>query len=103
MFQNQMSLTKLICVVCAAFSVAHWEQLQQEKEDVERTFQAELEGLRAQQQRELGALEERLKILQVAERERLQAEQREELQELRDTQQQQVCASDNERGSRCKK
>ncbi|XP_071352779.1 microtubule-associated tumor suppressor candidate 2 isoform X3 [Trachinotus anak] len=73
-----------------AFSVAHWEQLQQEKEELERRFEAELQGLRAQQQRELGALEERLKAQHKAEAEGLQAQQQAELEELRVTQQQQI-------------
>ncbi|XP_072316644.1 microtubule-associated tumor suppressor candidate 2 isoform X2 [Eucyclogobius newberryi] len=73
-----------------AFSVAHWEQLQQEKEDVERGFQAELEGLRAQQQRELGALEDRLNLSHSQETQKLQEEQRQELQELQQKQQQQI-------------
>lgn len=73
-----------------AFSVAHWEQLQQEKQEQERRFEAELQGLRAQQQRELGALEERLKAQHAAEAEILQAEQRRELEELRFKQQEQV-------------
>ncbi|XP_055004013.1 microtubule-associated tumor suppressor candidate 2 isoform X2 [Boleophthalmus pectinirostris] len=73
-----------------AFSVAHWEQLQQEKEDVERSFEAELEGLREQQQRELGALEDRLNLSHSQETQRLQEEQRQELQELQHRQQQQI-------------
>ncbi|XP_068570508.1 microtubule-associated tumor suppressor candidate 2 isoform X2 [Cebidichthys violaceus] len=73
-----------------AFSVAHWEQLQQEKEDLERRFEAELQGLRAQQQRELGVLEERLKAQHVAEAKSLQAQQRAELEELRVKQQEQI-------------
>ncbi|XP_040902493.1 microtubule-associated tumor suppressor candidate 2 [Toxotes jaculatrix] len=73
-----------------AFSVAHWEQLQQEKEELERRFEAELQGLRAQQQRELGALEERLKAQHMAETESLQAQQRAELKELRVKQQEQI-------------
>ncbi|XP_037630299.1 microtubule-associated tumor suppressor candidate 2 isoform X4 [Sebastes umbrosus] len=73
-----------------AFSVAHWEQLQQEKEELERRFEAELQGLRAQQQRELGVLEERLKAQHVAEAQSLQAEQRAELEELRVQQQEQI-------------
>lgn len=77
---------------CApAFSVAHWEQLQQEKEELERRFEAELQGLRAQQQKELGVLEERLKEQHVAEAKSLQAQQRAELEELRVKQQEQVC------------
>lgn len=74
-----------------AFSVAHWEQLQQEKEELERRFEAELQGLRAQQQKELGALEERLKAQHTAESKSLQAQQRVELEELRVKQQEQVC------------
>ncbi|KAA8594009.1 hypothetical protein FQN60_004843 [Etheostoma spectabile] len=73
-----------------AFSVAHWEQLQQEKEELERRFKAELQGLRAQQQRELGVLEERLKVQHGAQVESLQAQQRAELEELRVKQQEQM-------------
>ncbi|KAK7882942.1 hypothetical protein WMY93_029116 [Mugilogobius chulae] len=73
-----------------AFSVAHWEQLQQEKEDVERSFEAELEGLRAQQQRELGALEDSLNLSHSQETQRLQEEQRKELEELQHKQKQQI-------------
>ncbi|KAM7399017.1 hypothetical protein PAMP_018311 [Pampus punctatissimus] len=73
-----------------AFSVAHWEQLQQEKEELERHFEAELQGLRAQQQRELGALEERLKAQHTAESKSLQVQQRAELEELRVKQQGQI-------------
>ncbi|KAM6932928.1 microtubule-associated tumor suppressor candidate 2 [Xenentodon cancila] len=73
-----------------AFSVAHWEQLQQEKEGLERRFEAELQGLRAQQQRELGALEERLRAQQADEAESLQARQRAELEELRFKQREQL-------------
>lgn len=76
-----------------AFSVKHWEQLQQEKQELERRFEAELQGLRAQQQRELGALEERLKSQHMAETESLQVQQRGELEELRLKQQEQVCVS----------
>ncbi|XP_075329157.1 microtubule-associated tumor suppressor candidate 2 isoform X4 [Odontesthes bonariensis] len=73
-----------------AFSVAHWEQLQQEKEDLERRFEAELQGLRAEQQKELGALEERLKAQHTSETESLQAQQRADLEELRFKQQEQL-------------
>lgn len=74
-----------------AFSVAHWEQLQREKEELERRFEAELQGLRAQQQRELGVLEERLKTQHVAEAKSLQAQLGAELEELRVRQKEQVC------------
>ncbi|KAM6988466.1 microtubule-associated tumor suppressor candidate 2 isoform 1-T1 [Tautogolabrus adspersus] len=73
-----------------AFSVAHWEKLQQEKEEQERRFEAELQGLRAKQQRELGALEERLKVHHRAKTESLQAEHRGELEELQFKQQEQI-------------
>ncbi|XP_051253678.1 microtubule-associated tumor suppressor candidate 2 isoform X6 [Dicentrarchus labrax] len=73
-----------------AFSVAHWEQLQQEKGQLERRFEAELQGLRAQQQRELGALEKRLKAQHAAEAKSLKAQQRGELEELRFRQQEQI-------------
>lgn len=84
------SLTPADCV--PAFSVAHWEQLQQEKEDLERRFEAELQGLQAQQQRELGALEQRLKARHMDETERLRVQQRDELEELRFRQEEQVGA-----------
>ncbi|XP_060901762.1 microtubule-associated tumor suppressor candidate 2 [Labrus mixtus] len=73
-----------------AFSVAHWEKLQQEKEDQERRFETELRGLRAKQQRELGALEERLKAQHTAKAKSLQAELRGELEELQFKQQEQI-------------
>ncbi|XP_014836808.1 PREDICTED: microtubule-associated tumor suppressor candidate 2-like isoform X1 [Poecilia mexicana] len=73
-----------------AVSVAHWEQLQQEKEDQERRFEAELQGLRAQQRSELGALEERLKARHAEDTESLQAHQRAELEELRFRHQEQL-------------
>lgn len=84
----RLTVTPLYCV--PAFSVAHWEQLQQEKEGLERRFEAELQGLQVQQQRELGALEERLKAQHMDETQSLQAQQRAELKELRFTQQEQV-------------
>ncbi|XP_041667055.1 microtubule-associated tumor suppressor candidate 2 isoform X2 [Cheilinus undulatus] len=73
-----------------AFSVANWEKLQQEKEEQERRFEAELQGLRAKQQKELGALEERLKAEHMAEAESLQAQHRGELEEIRFKQQEQI-------------
>nr|XP_043887644.1 microtubule-associated tumor suppressor candidate 2-like isoform X1 [Solea senegalensis] len=73
-----------------AFSVAHWEQLQREKEEQERRFEAELQRLRARQQRELGALEERLRSQHAAEMENLQTQQRAEMEELQDQQQEQM-------------
>lgn len=79
-----------VCRV-AAVSVAHWERLQQEKEELERRCQAELLGLRARQRTELGELEERLKARHAAETEGLQARRRAELEELRVKQRQQVC------------
>ncbi|XP_054883765.1 microtubule-associated tumor suppressor candidate 2 isoform X2 [Poeciliopsis prolifica] len=73
-----------------AVSVAHWEQLQQEKEDQEQRFEAELQGLQAQQRRELGELEERLKARHTEETESLQAHQRAELEELQFRHQEQL-------------
>ncbi|XP_029963551.1 microtubule-associated tumor suppressor candidate 2 [Salarias fasciatus] len=73
-----------------AFSVAHWEKLQREKEEQERRFEAELQRLRAQQQRELGALEERLKARHAEQTHSLRAQQRAELDELRCKQQEQL-------------
>lgn len=58
---------------------------------MERRFEAELQGLRAQQRRELRALEERLRARHRAETGSLRAEQRAELEELRARQQDQVC------------
>ncbi|XP_028319723.1 microtubule-associated tumor suppressor candidate 2 homolog isoform X2 [Gouania willdenowi] len=73
-----------------ASSVAHWEKLQREKEEVERRFEAELLALRSQQQVELRGLEERLKAQHMEETENLQADQRAELEELRFKQQEQL-------------
>uniref|UniRef100_H2LDE2 Microtubule associated scaffold protein 2 n=1 Tax=Oryzias latipes TaxID=8090 RepID=H2LDE2_ORYLA len=73
-----------------AFNVVRWEQLQQEKEDLERRFEEDLQGLRTQQQRELGALEKRLKAVHLDETEKLQAQQRAELGELQFRQQEQL-------------
>uniref|UniRef100_H3DNX2 Uncharacterized protein n=1 Tax=Tetraodon nigroviridis TaxID=99883 RepID=H3DNX2_TETNG len=73
-----------------AFSVAHWEQLQQEKQELECRFKAELQGLRAQQQRELGALEERLKARHMAETESLHVQHQSEREELQFQQQEQI-------------
>uniref|UniRef100_A0A674PA60 Microtubule associated scaffold protein 2 n=1 Tax=Takifugu rubripes TaxID=31033 RepID=A0A674PA60_TAKRU len=73
-----------------AFSVAHWEQLQQEKQELECRFKADLQGLRAQQRRELGALEERLKAQHMAETESLHGQHQSELEELQFQQQEQV-------------
>ncbi|TNN01166.1 hypothetical protein fugu_010548 [Takifugu bimaculatus] len=73
-----------------AFSVAHWEQLQQEKQELECRFKADLQGLRAQQRRELGALEERLKAQHMAETESLHGQHQSELEELQFQQQEQI-------------
>ncbi|CAJ1065125.1 microtubule-associated tumor suppressor candidate 2 isoform X2 [Xyrichtys novacula] len=73
-----------------AFSVAHWEKLQQEKEEQERRFEEQLQGLRAKQQRELGALEERLKAEHMAEAASLQVQHKGELEDLRFKQQEQI-------------
>lgn len=90
MYDPHLKQSQSPCCVLA-FSVAHWEQLQQEKQELERRFEADLQGLRAQQQKELGALEERLKVRHMAEAESLQVQHREELEELRFKQQEQVC------------
>ena len=76
-----------------AFSVARWEHLQQDKEELEQRFESQLQGLREQQRVELGALEERLRAHHAAETQRLQEQQRTELEELHSTQQEQVCVS----------
>lgn len=78
------------CIVSPAFSVANWEQLQQEKQEQESRFEAELRGLRAKQQVELRALEERLRVRHMEEAKSLRGQQQCELEELRFKQQEQV-------------
>ncbi|XP_037123822.1 microtubule-associated tumor suppressor candidate 2 isoform X2 [Syngnathus acus] len=73
-----------------AFSVSHWEQLQREKQELERRFQAELRGLRAEQRVQLGALEERLKAQHADDNRGLRAHQRARLDRLRLQQQEQM-------------
>ncbi|XP_077421946.1 microtubule-associated tumor suppressor candidate 2 isoform X2 [Vanacampus margaritifer] len=73
-----------------AFSVSHWEQLQREKQELERRFEAELGGLRAEQQAQLGALEERLRAQHSAETRSLRILQRAQLDDLRLQQQEQM-------------
>ncbi|KAM9811457.1 microtubule-associated tumor suppressor candidate 2 isoform 2-T6 [Syngnathus typhle] len=73
-----------------AFSVSHWEQLQREKQELERRFQAELRGLRAEQRAQLGALEERLKAQHADDNRGLRALQRARLDHLRLQQQEQM-------------
>ncbi|XP_061636968.1 microtubule-associated tumor suppressor candidate 2 homolog isoform X2 [Phyllopteryx taeniolatus] len=73
-----------------AFSVAHWEQLQREKQELERRFETELRGLRAEQRVRLGALEERLRAQHSADTRSLRALQRAQLEDLRVRQQEQM-------------
>ncbi|XP_057695530.1 microtubule-associated tumor suppressor candidate 2 [Corythoichthys intestinalis] len=73
-----------------AFSVSHWEQLQREKQEAERRFQAELRGLRAEQRLQLGALEERLRAQHAADTRDLRALQRARLDDLRVQQREQM-------------
>ncbi|XP_049582308.1 microtubule-associated tumor suppressor candidate 2 isoform X2 [Syngnathus scovelli] len=73
-----------------AFSVSHWEQLQREKQELERRFQAELRGLRAEQRVQLGALEERLKAQHADDNRGLRALQRAQLDDLRLQQREQM-------------
>ncbi|XP_071214226.1 microtubule-associated tumor suppressor candidate 2 homolog isoform X3 [Salvelinus alpinus] len=73
-----------------ASSVSRWEILQQDKEELERRFERELEGLRAQQQSELGRLEERLRQYHSLEIQRLEAQQQEQLERLRTQQLEQM-------------
>lgn len=70
--------------------MANWEQLQQEKQEQESRFEAELRGLRARQQVELRALEERLRVRHMEEVKGLRAQQQCELEELRFKQQELV-------------
>lgn len=70
--------------------MANWEQLQQEKQQQESRFEAELRGLRAKQQVELRALEERLRVRHMEEDKSLRAQQQCELEELRFKQQELV-------------
>ncbi|XP_056140036.1 microtubule-associated tumor suppressor candidate 2 [Lampris incognitus] len=73
-----------------AFSVARWEHLQQDKEELERRFESELRDLRTQQQGELGALEEQLRAQHTKETKHLYVEQQAELEELHTKQQDQI-------------
>jgi len=75
---------------CLAFSVARWEHLQRDKEELERRFRSELRGLRSRQQGELEALEEGLRARHADECLRLQEEQQQEVEELRASQQEEV-------------
>ncbi|KAL0972647.1 hypothetical protein UPYG_G00192350 [Umbra pygmaea] len=65
-----------------ASSVLRWEALHQDKEALERRFEGELVGLRAQQQSDLAGLEEKLRQQNSLEVRRLKAEQEEELETL---------------------
>uniref|UniRef100_A0A8C4Z0K5 Microtubule associated scaffold protein 2 n=1 Tax=Gadus morhua TaxID=8049 RepID=A0A8C4Z0K5_GADMO len=73
-----------------AVSVARWEHLQRDKEDLERRFRSELRGLRSRQQGELVALEERLRARHAEESLRLREEQQQEMEELRASQDEQI-------------
>ncbi|CDQ94835.1 unnamed protein product [Oncorhynchus mykiss] len=73
-----------------ASSVSRWEILQQDKGELERRFERELEGLRAQQQSELGRLEERLRQYHSLEIQRLEAQRQEQLERLRTQQLEQM-------------
>lgn len=88
---NLIKLLYILLLCCVpAFSVANWEQLQQEKQQQETRFEAELRGLRAKQQVELRALEERLRVRHMEEAKSLRAQQQSELEELRFKQQELV-------------
>lgn len=76
--ERELSLELARIMDEVAFSVAHWEQLQQEKEEMERCFE------------ELGTLKERLRTQHMDETESLQTQQRAELEELRVKQQEQI-------------
>ncbi|XP_030633260.1 microtubule-associated tumor suppressor candidate 2 [Chanos chanos] len=73
-----------------ADTVARWERLQGEKQDLEQRFERELRSLREQQQSELEALQERLKAQHLAEIELLRQEQGGQLQLLRSQHQDQM-------------
>ncbi|XP_059931618.1 microtubule-associated tumor suppressor candidate 2 isoform X1 [Gadus macrocephalus] len=73
-----------------AVSVARWEHLQRDKEELERRFRSELRGLRSRQQGELVALEERLRARHAEESLRLREEQQQEMEELRASQEEQI-------------
>ncbi|XP_062407930.1 microtubule-associated tumor suppressor candidate 2 [Sardina pilchardus] len=73
-----------------ACSVARWERLRGEKQQLEERFEQELRGLRQQHQLELGALEERLICQHRAHTHRLQRQQHQQLDELRAQHQEQV-------------
>ncbi|XP_051934338.1 microtubule-associated tumor suppressor candidate 2 homolog isoform X1 [Hippocampus zosterae] len=73
-----------------AFSVSHWEQLQREKQELERRFEEELRVLRAEQRVQLGALEERLRARHSADTRGLRALQRAQLDDLKLQQREQM-------------
>ncbi|KAL2096626.1 hypothetical protein ACEWY4_008774 [Coilia grayii] len=73
-----------------ACSVAGWERLRAEKQQLEERFETELRGLRQQQQLELGALEERLSCQHRAHTHRLHRQHHQQLHDLRAQHQEQM-------------
>ncbi|XP_075418924.1 microtubule-associated tumor suppressor candidate 2 [Tenrec ecaudatus] len=73
-----------------AFTTAKYEKLQQEREELEKRFEAEVRGLRWQQQEVLRALEERLQLQFEAEVLRMQEEHQGQLLRIRCQHEEQV-------------
>ncbi|XP_045149924.1 microtubule-associated tumor suppressor candidate 2-like [Echinops telfairi] len=73
-----------------AFTTAKYEKVQQEREELEKRFEAEVRGLRWQQQEVLRALEERLQLQFEAEVLRMQEEHQGQLLRIRCQHEEQV-------------
>nr|XP_023681771.1 microtubule-associated tumor suppressor candidate 2-like [Paramormyrops kingsleyae] len=74
----------------AASSVLRWEQLREDKEELEQSCERELQALRVQQEAELGALETGLTARYTAQAGRLREEQRIELGRVHTQHQEQI-------------
>lgn len=72
-------------------TAARWKQLQQEKAELEKSFERKLRELQEQQDCELEALEEELRTRHASDTDHLRAEHQSQVEELRTQQQEQVC------------
>ncbi|CAL8363455.1 unnamed protein product [Merluccius merluccius] len=88
--QKVGQVSQLLCLAALALSVARWELLQRDKEELQRRFGSELRGLRSRQRAELEALEERLRLRHAEQSRRLQEEHQQEVEELQASQQEQI-------------
>uniref|UniRef100_A0AAY4B1S4 Microtubule associated scaffold protein 2 n=1 Tax=Denticeps clupeoides TaxID=299321 RepID=A0AAY4B1S4_9TELE len=79
--QLSLELTRIRDEV--AFSVECRERVQGEKAELEQRFDVQRQALRDQQRRELGTLEERLRMENCADVQRLHAQQRDQVEALR--------------------